>query len=736
MAKNINLGEGLFLTGVNIEGWKARYENKTGRLEQLATGVYIPASLTPEARRDLVLGFAPRIVDYLFPRSVMLGSTAYHRGVVDGWFAISTPRGAHDVDVGGVFKVYVMRSDLDIGMNKEVESVTVEDARGTFNLKRLGDPMLIIKNLQSIKGRPEATYLNAKDLAAVIERYTSNPQFKSLADAQNLLVSLARSNGMPNYEGAIIEVLSNHVGRYQQEAKPLESYNVFWHAAPVARLDYDGHIWTFKYSERVKLHLSLAENQSKGLPPSFLGMLLPEVGLRAGEEMTDNLGSFSLGHRYLSNITVKPSALSPEELDIIPDVLDGELKDYCSGLMEFTGKPHLTMTKSITDPELLKSLQRNPNTPRLSGMQAKVPAYLDRHGILQPADGRPFTHIVKTVSAMPDYTSMCSMEWYSLTIAKLCGLNTEQYAIVDLGGFGPSLVVERFDVRRDLNDRRLILSEDFWSILGLTKNDHKYHGELLKVADRVVKHSTNPAEDGKHLLKLAVFSWLSFNSDMHLKNMMLVKETTNPSRGFESVRFSPVYDVLCTQVFPNDAKSSAINLSGSRHHTLKGFRALGAKFKIPAAEVDALCESMALLIPMWAEKVAQQLPGVIKNHPLSMTHIGQAQDLFKMRSIQMLHEVEAAKKAPADESGDEAVESFDFGGEGLGADDHAELERRRSGAAAIVMSKEQLAEYARLSQSGQPSKPAKSANDDAAEEGRMSVVERARLQRQKGRRAA
>jgi serine/threonine protein kinase HipA of HipAB toxin-antitoxin module len=214
----------------------------------------------------------------------------------------------------------------------------------------------------------------------------------------------------------------------------------------------------------------------------------------------------------------------------------------------------------------------------------------------------------------------------------------------------------------------------------MTDNRQKYAGELMDVADSIVRASTNKESDGRHLLAQAIFSWLTFNGDMHLKNLLLLKETRDLRLGFESVRLSPVYDIMCTQVYPDDAKSAAIGLAGSRNHTLAGFRALGAKFGVKSQEVDSMIDHLATSIPLWAERVAARLPGPIQRHALSVKHITQARELFDVRCMMMISELEAAKRTRTRKSVAEDVTSFSGAllEDGVSME-HVQAERRRSG---------------------------------------------------------
>lgn len=694
----------LFIVGQNIEYDKARYQHARGRLDKVAVGVYVDSDVARHERERLVQKNAVRIAHKLLPAAVLAGSSAYHRGTVEGALFISTPRGGHPVDVGGgMLTIYQTKSDLDVGLNREVQHVTIRDSYGELPVKRLADEMLILKNFMPRRGnRPRSTYLNNIDLNRVAER--AMREIGSREKFVRRLTSLAKSHGLMQMMPKV-EAFIENVDTYEQEQTMLEAYRVFWHQMPVATLGHDGHAWNFEYEPSVKLQLSINERRGKGAAPSFLASLLPEVGLRTSEGLDDRLHDLRGGHRYISNITVQPGDAIGHR-DIINDVLEGELTGHRDHHLQFTGKVGADLRGAAIDSDILSTLHQDPSNPRMSGMQAKLAANLDLNGNLTSARGRAFTHIVKIVGSDERYSSTCSMEWFSLVLAKAVGMDVEEFAIVDLGAKGPALVVERFDIRRDVNDKRLILTEDFWSIEGLTVNKHKYQGELVRVADRIRRHSTNLAEDSRALINQAVFNWLTWNGDFHLKNMMLLKVASSPKLGFDSIRLAPVYDVMCTQVFPNDPKSAAVYLDGSREHTLSGFRVLGRRFGIKSDEVDTMVSYMAHNLILWSRRIAENLAPAIRDHKASVDKVERAVKLIELRCTGMLLELDESSKrqqrrrktgeAPATDDLAEEVESFsaDFDATApaplelrLGdaeAEEHVSADKRRSWAPEVA----------------------------------------------------
>ncbi|MFK4705819.1 serine/threonine-protein kinase HipA [Roseateles asaccharophilus] len=674
---NVNpFDEPLYLADFNLEPNRAYYGVKSQQLERIAPGVFVSKRLTPEDRRAVIERNAARITARVVEGAILAGACAFHRAPVAGVMLVTTPWGGAPINVGGVFTIYRTRSALDVSLNREVEHVEIKDDFGEYTVKRLADEMLILKNFQPLRGRPPAADLNIPDLSQVVERALR--QFDGDKDAlMRRLEALARHHSLTGQlkpAAAFITGLSS----YSEVPKPMTSLDVYWHKSQIATLTNDGHIWSFDYAAGSKIQLSLSERVGKRSVPAFMASLLPETGARANGNLAEQLEAFREAHRYISNITVHES--NAGRPTIILDQLEGELADFRTQFLEFGGRLDSSLTKTAHDDEFLVRMMRDSNMPRISGMQVKLPTNLNLQGDLSLAIDKSFTHIMKVSAGANHYSTLGSMEWFSLTVAKFCSLNVEEFALVDLGDRGPGLLVERFDVRRDFNDHRHILAEDFWSIAGMQDPKQKYNGELLDVADVILAHSTDPQTDGRRLLAQAMFSWLTYNSDMHLKNLMMLKECSDPKEGFTSIRLSPIYDVLCTQVYPSDPLSSAISLCGSRNHTLASFRKLGKRFGIEVDEVDSMADFLTVSIPLWADRVAAKLPAAIKKHSLSVEHIERARELFRVRCMMLLSELESARKIrPGGEATPEEMGSFsaeDFEPNEVNA--HIAAEQKRS----------------------------------------------------------
>lgn len=89
--------------------------------------------------------------------------------------------------------------------------------------------------------------------------------------------------------------------------------------------------------------------------------------------------------------------------------------------------------------------------------------------------------------------------------------------------------------------------------------EQKYQGSYEQIAKAIAKYSANPGLDIVNFYEVVLFSFLTGNADMHLKNFSLIK---NPSLGYH---LSPAYDLVATAlVNPADNEDLALALNGKK----------------------------------------------------------------------------------------------------------------------------------------------------------------------------
>jgi serine/threonine-protein kinase HipA len=225
----------------------------------------------------------------------------------------------------------------------------------------------------------------------------------------------------------------------------------------------------------------------------------------------------------------------------------------------------------------------------MAGVQIKAPMHLDAKGVLSPASGKPFTHILKPAGGGGGYEHLPTIEWVGMALGRVAGFVVPDCALVAMPDrMPPALVVERFDIRQGGRDDRLIALEDFCSVLGLPI-EAKYDSTMERVARALRPLSTAPEGDLRILLRRALFAWLIADGDMHLKNLSLIKIAHPGDRQFRTVRVAPLYDCVTTRVFPklkNDRM--ALKLNGKDDNLRRSdFRAFAGRIGLKASEAEA-----------------------------------------------------------------------------------------------------------------------------------------------------
>lgn len=94
--------------------------------------------------------------------------------------------------------------------------------------------------------------------------------------------------------------------------------------------------------------------------------------------------------------------------------------------------------------------------------------------------------------------------------------------------------------------------------------EQKYKGSYEQIAKLILKYSTAPKLDLVNFWEQVVFSWITGNADMHLKNFSLYSRQAN-----EHI-LTPAYDMLSTSlVMPEDTEELALNLNGKKRRIKK-----------------------------------------------------------------------------------------------------------------------------------------------------------------------
>ena len=178
------------------------------------------------------------------------------------------------------------------------------------------------------------------------------------------------------------------------------------------------------------------------------------------------------------------------------------------------------------------------------------------------------SHILKPPTS--NYPGMPELEHWTMRLARRIGISVAECGLIPLASGEMAYVVRRFD----REGMRRIAVEDFCQLSGQPTAD-KYRSSLERVGTLVRRWTSVPGREALRFFEVALFSFLTGNSDMHLKNWSLVRDHGR-------VELSPAYDLLPTRILLEDPEESALPIHG-RKARIEGcdFLALAAHLRLP-----------------------------------------------------------------------------------------------------------------------------------------------------------
>lgn len=160
-------------------------------------------------------------------------------------------------------------------------------------------------------------------------------------------------------------------------------------------------------------------------------------------------------------------------------------------------------------------------------------------------------YILKPQSA--DFAFMPEVEDVTMHLAKLFKIETAQHALIRTSTGELAYITKRFDRAKG----KKIHVEDLCQLSELL-TEQKYKSSYERVGKVIKQYTTNSGLDAIKYFRLVLFSFITGNNDMHLKNFSLM----HTDRG---VLFSPAYDLLNVNlIYPEDKEDLALTLGGRK----------------------------------------------------------------------------------------------------------------------------------------------------------------------------
>jgi len=241
---------------------------------------------------------------------------------------------------------------------------------------------------------------------------------------------------------------------------------------------------------------------------------------------------------------------------------------YCyepfDGATEYHEKCALDFFGSTTPPQVpysfseMAELAKEVVQSRLAvpGVQAKLSMAVVKNALANPSSrltvvgalGGNF--IFKPPST--DYPEMPQNEHLTMRIAQAFGIRVVPSSLVRLSSGELAYITKRVD-RTAQGDKIHMLD-----MFQITEAFDKYKSSMERVGKALRAYSSNTQLDALFYFELALFSFLTGNNDMHLKNFSMIESAT----GWE---LAPGYDLLNVAILlPEDSEELALTLEGKK----------------------------------------------------------------------------------------------------------------------------------------------------------------------------
>ncbi len=216
------------------------------------------------------------------------------------------------------------------------------------------------------------------------------------------------------------------------------------------------------------------------------------------------------------------------------------------------------------------------------------------------------------------YANLPEIEDVTMHLAEISGIATVPHSLIRMKSGSLAYITKRVD----RNGKEKIHMEDMCQLTERL-TEHKYNGSYEQIGKAVMKYSSNSGLDVVNYFEQVVFSFLTGNADMHLKNFSLLKD---PEIGYT---LCPAYDMVATALLvEKDFEELALNLNGKKRKLQrKDFEAAMNLFNIGEKAIENIFKKFESSIPDWFKFVGVSfLPKQVQKDFI---------ELIKQKSLQL-----------------------------------------------------------------------------------------------------
>ena len=264
--------------------------------------------------------------------------------------------------------------------------------------------------------------------------------------------------------------------------------------------------------------------------------------------------------------------------------VEGDFHEHCC--LEFFGtkKAPLLLYSFNQMAELAKNVvERSVTVP---GVQPKLSLTLVNEVMGDGSKGRLTVvgalggnYIFKPPSE--NYPEMPQNEHVTMRIAEAFGIHTVQSSLIRLQSGELSYITKRID--RTANGEKIHMLDMFQILEAFDK----YKSSMEKIGKALDVYSNNTLLDKLYFFELSVFSFLTGNNDMHLKNFSMINNGNEWS-------LAPAYDLLNVAIVnPDDTEELALTLEGKKKKLKREhFERLGKGLDLNDKQIESVFKRM------------------------------------------------------------------------------------------------------------------------------------------------
>ncbi|MBO8431664.1 MAG: HipA domain-containing protein [Bacteroidetes bacterium] len=232
----------------------------------------------------------------------------------------------------------------------------------------------------------------------------------------------------------------------------------------------------------------------------------------------------------------------------------GEKDMHAACIKKFFGTTALPVLDYTTGQLDQLALQIIHDRTSLTGVQPKLSLHLNEHEATRRLTivGLWGGYICKPQT--PLYELMPEVEDLTMHLAEVAHIDVVPHTLMRMADNTLCYLTRRID-RTPAGEK--IAMEDMCQLTE-RQTEHKYRSSYERIGKAILKYSSMPKMDVTNFFELVLFSWLTGNNDMHLKNFSLYEAGGK-------IRLTPAYDLLNAAIInPKDDEELALTLNGRK----------------------------------------------------------------------------------------------------------------------------------------------------------------------------